>query len=130
MKNKLLVIFCLGALLITLTGCSSTKTLTCKTTEEKDGRTSNSTLEVKIKDEEVKDMNLTVEMTLSPEQQYFKQSIINQMLQKTNKVYSTENGIRAIFGMGSEYFDAFGLSKDVSYSEVKQVLEIQGYTCE
>jgi len=58
------------------------------------------------------------------------QSIINQMLQKTNKVYSTENGIRAIFGMGSEYFDAFGLSKDVSYSEVKQVLEIQGYTCE
>lgn len=132
MKNKLFYFICFGFILITLTGCESqnTKTLTCKTTGEIEDRPSKSTLVVKIKDKEVKDMKLTLEMTLKEEQQPYKQAIINQMKQKTKRVYSTKDGIKAIFDMGSEYFNTLGLSKDVSYNEIKQVLEIQGYTCE
>lgn len=132
MKNKIIVLSLLLVVLVCITGCgnSNTKILKCSVENNEEGRKSTSDLEVKISDNEVKDMELTLEMELSSRQQSYKQAIMYQMRQKTDRVYETEKGIKAIFGMGSAYFNTLGITKDVSYSELKQVLQLQGYTCE
>ncbi len=132
MKNKLMVLLLILIMSVSLTGCgnSKTKTLNCSVTNSQDGRNMTSDLEVKIKNDEVKDMTLTLNIELPEEQQAYKQNMISQMRQKTDRVYATNDGIKAIFGMGNSYFDTLGITKDVSYSELKQVLELQGYTCE
>ncbi len=131
MKNKLVILSFLIIMLINLTGCgnSNTKTLNCSVTSTQEGRTSTSDLKIKIGDGEVKDMTLTLNVTLPKDQQFYKEAVMYQMSQKTNQVYATSDGVKAIFGMGSSYFNMLGISKDVSYSEIKQVLELQGYTC-
>ncbi len=131
MKSKLIIIVFMTTILISLTGCgnSNTKTLNCSVTNYQDGGSKTSDLEVEIKNGEVKDMTLTLNIELTKNQQSYKQAMIDQIRQKTNQVYSTKNGIKAIFDMNSSYFNTLGISKDVSYSEIKQVLELQGYTC-
>ncbi len=132
-KNKLVVILLLLLImLISITGCgnSDTKTLKCSVTNSTDGRNMTSDLKVKVKNDEVKDMTLTLNIELPKDQQANKQAMIYQMRQKTDQVYSTDNGIKAIFGMNSSYFNTLGITKNASYSELKQVLELQGYTCE
>ncbi len=128
MKNKIGLILLIS--LVFLTGCGNTKTLNCSVTSKEEGGETVSNLRIKIKDNKIDDMRLTLNMTLSPEQKAYKQTIIEQMQQKTDRVYATNDGIKAIFGMDSSYFDNFGISKDAKIGEVKQVLELQGYTCE
>ncbi len=131
MKNKLMMLLLLLIMTISITGCgnSNTKTLKCSATSSRDIGKTTSDLKVKIKNNEVKDMTLTLNVELSKEQQSYKQAMIYQMRQKTDQVYATDKGIEATFGMGSSYFNTLGITKDVSYSELKQVLELQGFTC-
>lgn len=132
MKNKLIVGSLLLIMLVCITGCgnSNTRVLKCSATNSQDGRETTSDLEVKVRDNEIKDMTLTLNIELSSKQQSYKQAMIYQLRQKTDRVYSTDKGIEAVFGMGSSYFNTLGITKDVSYGELKQVLELQGYTCE
>lgn len=132
MKNRIFMVILLVIILVSLTGCgnSNTKTLKCSATSSQEGRKTMSNLEVKIKNDEVKDMKLTLNIELPEDEQSYKQAMINQMRQKTNQVYITNEGIKAIFGMNSSYFDTLGVTTDASYSELKQVLELQGYSCE
>ncbi len=132
MKNRLKGFLLIIITLICLTGCgnSNSKTLSCSVTNNQDYGKVTSLLEAKIKDNEVKDMSLTLNIEIPEENDIFKRSMISQMRQKTSQVYETKNGIKAVFNMGSSYFNTLGVSKDASYNELKQVLEIQGYTCE
>ncbi len=132
MKNKIVTILLIMTILISSTGCekSNTKTLNCTVTNSSEGRNTTSDLKIKIKDDEVKDMELTLNIELSEEEQSNKRAIMNQLRQKTEKVYSRENGIEAVFDMGNSYFNTLGITTDAKYSELKQVLELQGYTCE
>jgi len=131
MKSKVIMIVCTIIMIISLSGCGSdTKTLKCSVTTKKDGGSTTSDLKVKVKNDQVKDMTLTLNMKLSEEQKKYKESMMYQMYQKTNQVYSTTDGIKAIFDMNSSYFNTLGITKDASYNELKQVLELQGYTCE
>lgn len=131
MKNKLKMLLFLLIVVVGVTGCgNNTKTLKCSATESQNGRNTTSDLEIEIRENEVKDMTLTLNVVLPESQQSYKQVMLYQIRQKTDKVYTTDNGIRAIFDMGSSYFDNFGITKDASYGELKQVLELQGFTCE
>ena len=132
MKNKLIMISFMITILVSLTGCgnSNTKVLNCSVTSSQEGRNTTSDLEVKIRNGEVKDMVLTLNIELPKDQQSYKQAMIYQMSQKTNRIYETENGIRAVFDMNSSYFNTLGITKEASYNELKQVLELQGYVCE
>lgn len=132
MKNKKIALLLLLVMLLCTTGCTNNKAKTLKCTAEnsQEGRNTTSDLKVKIKNGEVKDMTLTLNIELPEDQQNNKQAMINQLRQKTDQVYITNNGIKAVFGMGSSYFNTLGITKDVSYNELKQVLELQGYTCE
>lgn len=129
MKSKLFILILFFSLIVT--GCGSeTKTLKCTATSNNDIGTTNSDLEIKVRSGEVKDMTLTVEVELTEDNQEYKEAMAYQMLQKTSQVYTTEKGLRAIFDMDNSYFQTLNISKDASYSELKQVLELQGYTCE
>lgn len=127
MKNKLIIILLVA--MFSLTGCTKTQKLTCQTTSEKDGNVSSSMLTIKIKDEKVINMNLNLDIKLSESQQPYKQYMLEQLKQKTKNVYTTKDGLIANFGMGSDYFKSLGLTSEVTYQELKDVLEIQGYTC-
>ena len=50
-------------------------------------------------------------------------------MQGKSKVTSTEEGIRLNSGMDGSYFASLGVTKDTKYGELKQVLELQGFTC-
>lgn len=117
-------------MLVSMTGCSNNKTLKCTATNSEDNRNTTSNLEVTFKDEKLEDMTLSLDIELPAEEQSYKQSMMYQLRQKTNQVYSTQKGIKAVFGMDSTYFDSLGVTKDAKYGELKQVLELQGYTCE
>lgn len=117
-------------MVVSLTGCGNTKTLKCTATSSEDNRHTKSDLEVTFDGEEVRDMTLSLDIELPDDQQSYKQSMIYQLRQKTNQVYSTQKGIKAVFDMDSTYFQSLGVTKEASYGELKQVLEIQGYTCE
>lgn len=129
MKRKIKTLSILLISLMLLTGCGSTKTMECTTTEKSDGKITESNLSVRVKKDNIEDMTLALNITLPEEQQSYKQLIITQMKQKTPQVYATNNGIRAIFDMNSSYFEALGVSSSSSFSEIKQVLELQGYSC-
>lgn len=129
MKNKILNTIILVLFVLLLTGCGNDKSLTCSVEETMNGRPTKSELAAKIKDEKIEDMQLTMTIELPGNQIANKQTLMNQLRQKTRQVYSTNNGVKAIFDMNSEYFNTLGITPDVSYSELKQVLEIQGYTC-
>ncbi len=131
MKNRLRLVLLIAFFLVSLTGCGNDhiKTLSCLATNSENGLKTKSDLKITIKDNQVEDMELTLNVVLPDGEQSYKQAMMSQMRQKTSKVYSTKDGIKAIFGMGSSYFDAFGITKDASYNELKQVLELQGYTC-
>ncbi len=129
--KKLITISLVLIMLVSLTGCNgNTKTLKCSATSTEENRTSTSDLKVKIKDGEVKDMSLTLNVKLPKEELAYKQAMMEQMLQKTNLVYSTNDGIKAIFDMNNSYFKPLGITKNATYGELKQVLELQGYTCQ
>ncbi len=132
MKNKIMTILLIMTILISSSGCekSNTKILNCTVTSSSEGRNTTSDLKIKIKNDEVKDMKLTLNIELSEEEQSNKRAIMNQLRQKTEKVYSRESGIEAEFDMGNSYFSTLGITTDAKYSELKQVLELQGYTCE
>lgn len=129
MKSKLRTTLYLIIVLLSITGCGNTRTLSCSATNLEDGRITSSDLDVEIEDKEIEDMTLTLNVKLPKEQQSYKRAMIDQMREKTNQVTATADGVRAVFDMGSSYFDSFGITKNVSYSELKQVLELQGYTC-
>ncbi len=129
MKNKILNTIILVLLVLLLTGCGNDTSLTCTVEETMNGRPTKSELVAKIKDETIEDMQLTMTIELPGNQVANKQTLMNQLRQKTRQVYSTNDGVKAIFDMNSEYFSTLGITPDVSYSELKQVLEIQGYTC-
>ncbi len=127
---KKISIFLLLILTLTLTGCgSNTNTLTCKTSGEFHGLKSAATIKLKIKDNVLIDANIDIDVVANATE---KQTILNYFSQSPKKMKTTEtsNGLRLSGGMDSEFFEALKLTQDINYSEVKQVMEIQGYTCE
>lgn len=104
--------------------------MTCTTKGELYESPSVSTLEISIKDNKIKDMGITIDVSLTEELMRQRETLMQMIAsQGKSNVEKTENGIRLTSGMDGSYFSSLGLSKDTTYQELKEVLEIQGFVC-
>lgn len=106
------------------------ETLTCTTEGELYESPSKSKLEISVKDNKIKDMHITIDVRLSDELMTQRDLLMQSIeAQGKSEVEATKDGIRLTSGMSGSYFTSMGLSKDTKYNELKEVLEVQGFTC-
>ena len=106
------------------------KHLTCTTTGTLYELPSISTLEINVKNDTLKDINISIDINLEDKLAEEKNSLIQMIkMQGKSEVTETKNGIRLTFDMNGSYFTNLGLTKNTTLNELKEALEIQGYTC-
>lgn len=106
------------------------KHLTCTATGTLYESPSVSTLEISIKNDMLKDINISIDINLESKTTAEKNSLIQMAkMQGKSDVTETKNGIRLTSDMNGSYFTSLGLTKNTTFSELKEALEIQGYTC-
>ena len=125
-------VFLFSALLLLLTGCGDTKTLTCTASGENGDTKTDSTLVIKVNDDKVSSMKFTVDMIFPEEYQNQLQAMAYNI--KMSKPYMQvsviENGIRLITEDANDSFIGIDIGQEITYGELKEVLELQDYVCE
>ena len=125
-------VFLFSALLLLLTGCGDTKTLTCTASGENGDTKTDSTLVIKVNDDKVSSMKFTVDMIFPEEYQNQLQAMAYNI--KMSKPYMQvsviENGIRLITEDANDIFIGIDIGQEITYGELKEVLELQDYICE
>ncbi len=129
MKKRYIIL--LLTLLLILTGCKDNKKLTCTSKDDSSEIKKISTLNIKVKDKTISDMKFTVDMIFPEAYQNQRQNYINEI--KSTKPYMQtsliDGGIRIVTEMDDGSFIGIKTDQEVSYNELKEVLEVQGYTC-
>ena len=117
---------------VLLTGCGNRESLVCISTTESDEATSYATLDIDIKDNKIYDMEFTVDMEF-PEEYTSQLRTIASNIQASKpymEVYIVDNKIRMITtGDRDDSFLGIKIDQEITYGELKEVLELQGYTC-
>ena len=130
MKKSYIIL--LLVMVIMFTGCSDTKKLTCKSIENKDDKQTDSVIEIKVKDNRVADMKFTVGMTFKEGNQQDIQSMADSI--KASKPYMDvtliNGGIRLVTTDDKDSFIGIKMDQEITYNELKEVLELQEYVCE
>jgi len=89
-----------------------------------------STLEISVQNNTLKNINITVDITLNEDLKAQKNYLIEMIkVQGKSEVTETKDGLRLTSGMNGSYFTSLGLKKDITYSELKEVLELQDFAC-
>lgn len=119
-------------MLLTLTGCSKSQKLTCTATDETTEIKKYSTLDIKIKNNRVKDMKFTVDTIFPESYQNQLQTMANNI--KSSKPYMDviliKDGIRLITNDDPDNsFIGIKMDQEITYNELKEVLELQDYIC-
>ena len=129
MKKRFLILL---LMLIFLTGCGNTQELVCTTSNIEDDIKSYSTLEIKIKENKVSDMEFIVDMEFPSEYQTQLPVIANNI--KTSKPYMdvsiVDGKIRLVTKDSANSFLGIQMDQEITYGELKEVLELQDYKCE
>ena len=129
MKKRFLVLL---LMLIFLTGCGNTQELVCTASNIEDDIKSYSTLEIKIKENKVSDMEFIVDMEFPREYQTQLPVIANNI--KTSKPYMdvsiVDGKIRLVTKDSANSFLGIQMNQEITYGELKEVLELQDYKCE
>ena len=129
MKKRFLVLL---LMLIFLTGCGNTQELVCTASNIEDDIKSYSTLEIKIKENKVSDMEFIVDMEFPSEYQTQLPVIANNI--KTSKPYMdvsiVDGKIRLVTKDSANSFLGIQINQEITYGELKEVLELQDYKCE
>lgn len=129
MKKRFLVLL---LMLIFLTGCGNTQELVCTASNIEDDIKSYSTLEIKIKENKVSDMEFIVDMEFPSEYQTQLPVIANNI--KTSKPYMdvsiVDGKIRLVTKDSANSFLGIQMDQEITYGELKEVLELQDYKCE
>lgn len=126
----IIILILFAGIMFSIKDSKNIKTLTCNVSGEMYEMQTLTTLEVKVKRNVVKDMKVTIDVTIPEEYQSEKQNLINNFMASGKmQVTSTENGIKLKSDMKSNYFNTLGLDTNSSYNELKSALELQGYTC-
>ena len=125
-------VFLFSALLLLLTGCGNTKTLTCIASGENGDTKTDSTLVIKVNDDKVSSMKFTVDMIFPEEyQNQLRAMAYNIKMSKPYMQVSViENGIRLITEDANDSFIGIDIGQEITYGELKEVLELQDYICE
>lgn len=130
MKKSYIIL--LLVMVIMFTGCSDTKKLTCKSIENKDDMQTDSVIEIKVKDNRVSDMKFTVDMKFKEGNQQDIQSMADSI--KASKPYMDvtliNGGIRLVTTDDKDSFIGIKMDQEITYNELKEVLELQEYVCE
>lgn len=127
----ILILVLFATIMFSLKDAKGTKSLVCRVNTDFQGLDSKITLDIKVKNSEIRDMDIVIDSVLPEEYQAQKQEIIDSMASSGKmEVTSTKDGIRFETGIGSEYFNSLGLSTKTNYNELKETLELQGYVCE
>ena len=125
-------VFLFSALLLLLTGCGDTKTLTCTASGENGDTKTDSTLVIKVNDDKVSSMKFTVDMIFPEKYQNQLQAMAYNI--KMSKPYMQvsviENGIRLITEDANDSFIGIDIGQEITYGELKEVLVLQDYICE
>lgn len=129
LKKRWIVIILL--VMLSLTGCNSTKKLTCTATDDSSEIKKMSNLNIKVKDKKIKDMKFTVDMIFPDSSQNQRQSYINEIKRTKPYMQATliDGGIRIVTEMEDGSFIGIDAGQEITISELREVLEIQGYTC-
>lgn len=123
-----LVIF--ASIMFSLKDAKNTKKLVCSVDSDFQGMKSKINLDIRIKEQKIKDMDIVIDAILPDEYMNQKQEIINSISASGKmEATSTEDGIRFTSGIGSEYFKSLGVNINTSYNELKEALELQGFSC-
>lgn len=124
---SLVVIFLVA---VSIKDLKNTEELTCTVNTKMYEMDSLTTLKVTVKNNEIRNMKVDMDITIPEEAMAQKQELINYFQsQGKSEVTATDKGFRLSSGMYSDYFNSLGLSTKSSYNEIKQVLEFQGYKC-
>lgn len=118
-------------LIVLLTGCSETKKLVCTDRDDSSEIQKMSNLVIKVKDKKIKDMRFTVDMIFPANVQNQRQSYINEIKRTKPYMEATliDNGIRLVTKMEDGSFIGIDAGQEITVSELREVLELQGYTC-
>ena len=133
-KSQIIIIALVIVILIIFVSIISsigTKELTCTATGESSGIKTNSKLEIKVKNKKIKDMKFTLDMILPKDVQNQTHNYINMVRQTKPYMSATyiDNGIRFVTRMQNGSFIGIDAGQEMTISELKQVLEVQGYNC-
>lgn len=129
-KGKLALLLPVAAL--ALTGCGSSKTLTCTKTETSEGMETKAAVEIKFKKDTVEAMNLTIDLKLPEEYKDQKKELMDtyKNMMSGVDVKETKDGIQITADSDSEYFDSFDIDKGkAKYEDAKKAFEDQGFKC-
>ncbi len=125
---SIIIIFFLITLIILSE--KNTDYLTCKIDGEFNGMESKTTLTIKLRKNKLKDMNMEINVKVPENGEVKKEDLINYInYQGKMKATDTIEGVKLTTDMHSGYFDTLGLSTKTKKEELKQTLELQGYTC-
>ena len=73
---------------------------------------------------------MTIDVKVPDDGEVSKEELISYInYQGKMKAISTDDGVELTSDMHSGYFDTLGLSTKSSSQELKQILELQGYSC-
>ena len=109
----------------------NTKTLICKAEDTSSNIQTKSHLEIKVNNKKIKDMKFTVDMLFPEELLEQRQNYVNAVRQTKPYMSAsvTDKGIRLVTKEHGGSFIGINTSQEITISELKQVLEVQGYTC-
>ena len=132
-EHAILIVVVIVLLIIFIAVISSigTKSLTCTATGKSSDMKTNSKLEIKVKNKKIKDMVFTVDMIFPKELLNQRQSYVD-MIRQTKpymRASVTDEGIRFVTTESGGSFIGIDTSQEMTISELKQVLELQGYNC-
>lgn len=130
-KSKMAILSILAVVL--LTGCGGKDSITCTMSSTQSGMTTKQKIEVKLENDKVDTMKVTMDIAIPDEYKDQKQTMIDTFKQMGTgmDVKETEEGIRVTADESSSFFDSYNIKEGkVSYDEIKEAFESQNYECE
>lgn len=126
----IMILILFATIMFSLREQKGVKTLACSVNNDFQGMDSKTYLDVKVKNNEIKDMDIKIDVVIPDEYKNNKQNIINSVASSGKmEVEETSEGMRLKSDINGEYFKSLGLSTKTSLSEFKDALELQGYSC-
>lgn len=128
-KSFVLVIL----IMILCTGCGEAQKLVCTASNTEDEIKSYSTLEIKVRENKISNMEFIVDMEFPQEYQSQLPMIANNI--KSSKPYMDVSIVDGKIRLVTEddYGESFlgiDMDQEITYGELKEVLELQDFVCE
>lgn len=132
MKKLKMVILPLVAVLM-LSGCGGgNESVTCTMSTTTSGMNTDQKVEIKLKDNKVDTMKVTIDIEVPDEYKDQKQAMMDAMkeLGSGMEVEETDKGIKVTADQDSSYFDAYNIKDGkVKIDDIKEAFEAQNYKC-